>query len=373
MKIKQCTYRNTFRLTIQWLVAVMWTGTIYAESGLSITNEPYKSKLPEIQRKVAAENGDFHLSGKVIDENGQPLNDVKIEVAKSTFRFPYVEVPPNEETIIVNGSFNLNAENVHAIHLIFSKQGYYNEKRDFLLRRTPEEDEKYRAGAVIHPKLNKEDINIILESRAGAVDLIRYNEVIEFADQGNGVAMNLNRSHSTHASLLPFKQINIELLLTNTLYFTADRSADGKIVTQPKRRKSSEIIDSIATNVTLVLNSPGGGFVPFTPNPQIETPNAQIESGEARAKPPFRQMKQAPEGGYTRTLTLNQEFLDRRLASTGSEFDSLFFYFKTTNKYGKGKIGFVEFQVKNGETKIRLRVNLLIQPDGSRNLNSIDR
>jgi hypothetical protein len=103
--------------------------------------------------------------------------------------------------------------------------------------------------------------------------------------------------------------------------------------------------------VRLIMCGEPGGFVVHWPQPGVDL---------------LRGMHTAPAEGYQREIVFTEAEVRRAVALRGS---GVCFYFRSGNRFGKGRVRMPE---ASGNT-VRWDADFYLQPDGSRNLQSIDR
>ena len=73
----------------------------------------------------------------------------------------------------------------------------------------------------------------------------------------------------------------------------------------------------------------------------------------------FRSMRTAPADGYRDSLVLDREERNGQ---------SYYFFFRTGDRYGKGTVGAPSFGHSDGLDVVRVHIELRLNPDGSRNV-----
>lgn len=79
-------------------------------------------------------------------------------------------------------------------------------------------------------------------------------------------------------------------------------------------------------------------------------------------------MKTAPETGYVQEMEIDPKKVIERIKTVEGTYSGLYFYFKVGGRYGKGSIG--QIDVVNGGERVRVLIAFMVQPDGSRNVDT---
>lgn len=335
---------------------LLWMGQPSAFS--QADNEPTQQELEQaagvLQKLLDVTHGRFVLKGEVVDERGQRLNGVSVELDKSRLKNMGEAAEHDTENRTIYGTFDFAISGYISVRLTFSKAGYYSRRVEFAMPSSGEALANIAAGLVVEQQVfTKEGLRIVLEKVGQLADLKLYGGFLEYRSDGTGKVLDLDKSHIGRKPLQVVSNVHDSSQLpVNCVYFLAERGADGKILTEQVQRPRSYFVEVFPQRLTLIMNDPDGGFVVFAPPTR---------------KNLYHQMKQAPEAGYQRELILEANTLKQGMWAPGRDPDaSLHFFFKSSGKYGKGAIG--DVVVEEGATKVRLGVELRIQPDGSRNV-----
>jgi hypothetical protein len=301
---------------------------------------------PEFDRWAQSWNGRFILSGAIVDENGQSMNGVTVEMERTPPLAAFVETKPVMETQIVNGTFRFDVRANKVITLTFKREGYYVEQLRFEFPKSSlTADQLTGKKEIQEQSLIKENIRVVMEMTGPLTHLSRYHEALDYNAAGAGVVIDLDRPHHLHKSLRSVGNIHdASQLPPYCVYMIADKDAEGKIAVARKPRPDSQVADVVPQRVRLLINGADAGFVKYTPNPN---------------KRMTRQMKMAPDGGYQREVVITGDDF-----AEGGQRGGALFYFRTKDKYGKGGTGWVK--VAPDRTSLEMAVVLSVQPNGSR-------
>jgi hypothetical protein len=338
------------------LVVVMFIGfeSLAQDDGMSDEQKQQFMK-GAFERLMHAEHGAIRLRGEVVDDQGQRLNGVAIDLEKGRLTNFGEASETDEEKLMVNGTFDLSVTGYTSVRATFSKQGYYSRFIEFAISLADEIGWRVFTGETVSPQtLTKEGLRIVLEKQGNVTRLQTYGGFLEYRADGSGKVVNFDKSPVGRKALQTVQNVhNAGQLPTNCAYVVAQSAAGGGIAAvQVTRPYGQNNVDTFPQQVTLTLNDPTGGFIPFTP---------------AVRKNTYHQMKIAPEAGYQRQLVLTADYFAQvKAALTESKDDNLHFFFRTGGKYGKGNIGDVVLDKTGAD--VLLGVAFRIQPDGSRNL-----
>ncbi len=312
--------------------------------------EKEREWLKQMQKWAEEDNGNFILEGVVVDEEGNYLKGVTMEIEKG--KSIVFGMKTYKEKKIINGRFSVKANGFTAVSLEFRKKGYYPEylEFDFL---------KGTGGKKIGRNLINRNIKVVMEKIGKLPSLIRFESYVRFYSGGRAVIIDINKGLSDPTDRGRGK-VKVEDLLEN---LSRNLLPSGCIYLIPQdinaRGKFLDIEEKIAKKdfpkAKLVLNDPGGGFLIYTPS---------HKEWDVFYHPLIREMKEAPEEGY-----VNEIEVPIRTSSMGKE---ILFYFKVGSNYGKGSISPVAYikpdRLKNLPESIGTWVTLWLNPSGERNV-----
>lgn len=309
-------------------------------------------------------HGRFVLAGEVVDREGRLLDDVKLHMTMDTLVGWGWEVKSKgRQDIIKNGAFRIDVRPYNGITMRFEKDGYYPEDRDFnfsaeypagveqaVLRG---EDVKVDEGVV-----RDENIRVVMEKKGVVMEPVVYGGPLLYAPGYGGTTAKIVYIDFSIPPQKDYKLKSVPSLaeVTNIPTYTAYAIAD----VDEERRVAHEMIkigtfrpEAYAKNIYLRINDPEGGFIEYVPKPKELA---------------FWTMKTAPESGYVQEIVIDPEMVMNQIVNVQGNYSGIHFYFKVGGRYGKGSIG--QIDVKNGGESVRIFIAFMVQPDGSRNVDT---
>jgi len=285
--------------------------------------------------------GDFRLSGVVVDQDGVPVRDVDMYVKRTWIRNLGLKSESDSRVVRVSGPFDVTVRNCSQATLGFEDVRYYLDDYTF-----------NQPGTHSH-------LRIVLQKRGTRTRPANYRCFLRFSidNSGNAVDFALQPQRPfdyetrTDVTRSVSDSSNPSLLPRLGMYMLSDLTADGRLATVDWPRTPHPPVP-YPKRLVLMCTDPEGGFIRFTPQP-----DRRIE----------HQMFKAPSNGYEPKLVLETNDLGRPSSSHRS---TTWFYFKVAGKYGRGNIGSAIVS-PDGQT-VELEVTLLLQPDGTDNLEFYD-
>lgn len=320
--------RTREALVVAAALGMVWVGSAPAAPETDEpTPEQIQSSLAAMQRVASAQNGRFALGGQVVDDDGNPLGGVQLQIVKIRLMNLGWDREQEEETRSLDGPFQLALDGYARVQLRFSKPGYFTQERSFATRLTRGDEEQLMSGQTpAMPVVEERRLQITLESIGPLAQLREMQVEFTFPEGEDGAT----------TEVAPFGPLSL----------AADRDPEGAMI----------FVDGFPRRLRVALAAKEGGFIPFTP---------------ARDGPPLRPMKQAPKTGYRQELVLDAETLAHLSRGAGGyEQGFLFFFQAASGEYGKGRIGQVVVDRTRRVTTLGIAVKL--QPDGSRHLETLD-
>lgn len=285
----------------------------------------------------------FHLQGAITDEHGQPLDGVHLTVDGGRWKEMGTSTEYETTRYQVDNRFDIRTNAYSSITLYVGKPGYYSESLSF--------------RAPVDGTTQQKTIHIVLQKQGLLTPLTVYETSLSFSSDGTGTVFDFDdppkapwgRAPATqrfHDPDTPAGQ------RPHGMYMTVAVDATGQIAlvnrSDPKHQMGQF---PNPKGVTLHLTDSNGGFV-----------LVRLQAGRRHN----RQMTQAPEAGYAPVLHLSDDDLP---LSYSNEWPAAF-YFKVDGKYGRGRIGNARLSADG--RSVELLLNLVIQLDGSRNLEMLD-
>jgi hypothetical protein len=279
--------------------------------------------------------GQLRVHGRILDEHGDPLRGVVVSVQEAMHAVWGKEAAPKLSRLVVAEQFDL-VSSASAVTLHFSKQGYYGESFTFRRERGQRADQA---------------VDVVLKRKRNPVTLQRVQQQLRFRAPNEYSFLSRRRPEEAAA---PSQDVSYRMhtlfgpdpVGTHGLRIWAE--CDGNAIsiavsesTDPGSRFR------VPTDVRLRMTHEADGFA---------RPNLSATSI------PRREMFEAPVTGYVPELALSPDEL--YVLVTGGH--GPYFFFRIDGLYGRGRVGLMGL-LDDGKT-VELSLSLLVQPDGSRNL-----
>ena len=276
------------------------------------------------------------LAGTVVDDRGEALDGVRLSVLKSRFALLNESFSrASDEQVVVDRSFEVDCRRCRSVRLEFDKKGYLSQQLDFSVR--PDDDPRDDRGQ----RVDLRQIEVVLSRLQNPVRLRRVRGAIRTSAQGPRMVLPLGRTGSSIRRLDRLIADSAEEELSYVqLVATVDaqsRLAEARQLEVPGARFRKP------ATATLDFSHVGGVVV-------------HKVAGQPR-NIVYREMRAAPVDGYRDTIELKPEV----------EGD-VYFYFRTPTAFGKGMVAQPSFAHLDGEEVVLAFVELRLNPDGSRNL-----
>ncbi len=319
-----------------------------------------------LARAMRAARSTLCVSGVVVDDQGVPVSDVEVETS-SLSSYVWGWGKEWQDTLsgkaTVSGAFALRVNDAGLVTMDFRKPGYYPVRQWFF---APEiqniSSPEILSNKKIPPKLvEKRNLRIVMEK------------------QGKMTRLKDDIGPSVHVSETP-----PDPLPEKSLYIVPKTDEKGHIalakVSALKARRAREVRDGVGphiaalrvpddesqyvyvpTEIRLIVSDPQGGFARYEPSPDREIrPDRRW----------FRDMKEAPQEGYSRELIFDGKAIKKLFADHPDEAQPAFFYIKADGKYGKARFTLCPIRIDKAPDERRLvaGIEILTQPDGSRHL-----
>lgn len=272
------------------------------------------------------------LSGEVTDAAGRPLLGVKARVDRVRFDAGAAELARTErEELELDGSFRFECEACIEVRAQFSKAGYHQN----------EVSAGYRIeGDRLVEKLGQ---RVVLAEVGALARLERIDGLLKVAEEGSEEALLVDREAGGQAApleLLP--KAGPDGAPLEVIRLVVPREG-ARLKTREVERKALVPAESPRLDF-----GPDGGaivYVPLSRNPH--------ERGH--------EMREAPESGYQRFLELDPE---------GGAM--VHFFCKIGELYGRGIAGPAAVEETSRGRRVVAPVTLFLNPDGSRNLETLE-
>lgn len=284
--------------------------------------------------------GTTHLAGVVVDEEGNPLEDVRVaitegrsDISKESFSTHW------ERERIVNGHFSERCWGCLSLTLTFVKSGYFEER--------------------IWSDTNSADLQVVLMKEGLVAPLVRIGGGISGGPSEQLKILCVEPRTGRHAPSTVVLR-GTELFVVGSrrkdetektpvsapyLYLTSPGGLGAPFEAGPRQHPTGERVEGLPVSVSLCASQDGDGF-------------AEYEPRRAESHLAYREMREAPADGYRRCMPAPVWPTAR---------PTVFFYCKFGSFYGKGEISQAHFSgFKPGV--VEAPVWLLVNPDGTRNV-----
>ena len=291
-------------------------------------------------------NAAIRLEGRVVDEAGRPLEGVRLDVRKSRLDLTSESFLSRDEDVLElsDGAFEVSCWNCSGVTLHFAKQGYYAETLQFHVAK-PEDVEPGESR-----DLAVDDLEVVLRSSANAAKLVSYEGHLQTSADGPVTVAPLRRD-------LGSSGVRLERL---------DEPPSKAAQYRPGYVRLIAPVDATGALAAQPLPDVPGARMRFPAPPTVDfTPaDAGVRLYRFTSENPqkvYRSMRTAPATGYQDSLVL-----DRKERTGGSYY----FYFRSGDRYGKGKVVPPSFGHADGQEVVMSHIELRLNPDGSRNVES---
>jgi hypothetical protein len=298
-----------------------------------------------IEHGLEAQRVDVTISGFVVDEQGQAIKGARILVMKGWLGALGTTTKYANESIATDGPFQITAHGVTSLSLSCWAEGYFATDMRFSASDSLPKDWEQRLArgeAIPRGVVKRDKLKVVLEKHGPLVALSEKIATLSISGSGKAQVLDLDRYDGTKVEVTNIR--DAARLPSRCVYMLVE--ADDKGSLQMTKDRVGGFFPT--SKVQLVMNDEGGF---------IAVPSVGDEVQQ------YRSMKEAPEKGYAKTLTLEAEelksHLERRSTSSGGQY----FYLKTSKGYGKGRFW---LQSTDSPTVAQMVINLRFQPDGSR-------
>ena len=284
-------------------------------------------------------SGDIEIVISIQSTDGKPLNRVNVNLTTDDLSDPMGK-NYDPDRIVVDSEFRIEKRNVSAVHLLFTKAGFYSERWSYVMGERPPES---------WDRTHKIDVEIIMTPHPTPVPLEKFEGGLR-ADRDGTLSVLFptkkrlpDRKPPNHeVSVLPKENDSFPFL-----YLVADVRSDGGLAITPFQFKSISVPKPALSRglIRIAGRSEGDGFLSV----DIGRVPSIFEHG-------FRSLQQAPENGYSDFLEL--------LPVEGNE--KLFFYCRIGGQFGKGVVSNppMVFDRNGVETALAL-TTIYLNPTGS--------
>jgi hypothetical protein len=297
----------------------------------------------QLEYALESFTGSIDVHGRVVDENGIPLNGVTVKyffrdlgeiLSEERIEYRYL-------TVDGDGRFRIRQKDVSSVRLTFFKEGYYANSWSFGFdpekpSQSPREVEKF-------------DIEIVLEKQPISAPLKKFEGILRTDSIGPVSVVEVKRMGSGETWL---RKKDTRKELPWPYVFLAAGEADGlelpisEFTFRGKRRR----LGLREGSIQLENCGEGDGFIMRS---GVQAPPSRDEIG-------LRQLLEAPESGYSSRL---------EVAATDDNPETIYFYCKANGQYGKGMVsGRPIIAEEDGREVARAAILIYLNPTGSRDV-----
>jgi hypothetical protein len=302
-------------------------------------------------------NRPIYIAGTVVDEEGNLLKDVTVKVTESTFVLTNASgTRVKRSRMTVNGSFRIVCFSCKSLGLWFSKKGYYDERLDAA----------GQTGKFLEIVVRK-NIPMVLEETGPLPYLERYRGILRFSTRGIETVVPIHSGFGTRGVTLEWLTEQLEKRIRSKtpeplhISLQAKVGEDGELVTEwqapPGRHVTNPGRSGVSVeyprDVVLDFSTAKGGVVLYEPPEKL----LRLK----RRSTIFRSMRTAPVEGYRTRVMLSP-------AHKGGYY----FYCRVNKRYGKGWITTPQLLGWKNRRTVYANIQMRINPDGSRNVASVD-
>ena len=261
-------------------------------------------------------SGPATVSGKVLDEYGNPLSNVQLHVTSAVATQYEPDAYGGERTIhLDDGTFKVRCSNCSAIHLFFSKEGYHPKPLDLAWF------EKTRG------------LTIVLLRKGEPVDLKKVSAELFIGPADEQMGLAFDNDVGSEQKLDELRATSSTATVPH-ITFLPSLNADGSLAAIRQHGQASKL-----QTMVLDFSAANGGV-------QIYRPSTRVIHYA------FAEMTAAPQDGYQDTVTVD----------TSGDFDNTYFYCVIDGRYCKGYVGPPAVGILENAESVRVSVEMYLSP-----------
>lgn len=316
----------------KFIFLLLTSFSVYAqESPEHIKQQIEKLKKAQEELIKSNKSGKFFIQGKVVDEKGNLLNNVKVKITKSIGR-GFLESKDSSQNKTVNGVFSLEEQGCNKIYLDFYKKGYFVTHKYYGTRMTPLKDISI-SGSLVTAK----NQTIVLRE---------IGNLAKLKSKDRSFYLNPVSKEQDIMNLISFKKEHVKSLkdikTQKYFYLSVNTDSQGKPVMILDQRTQMMVPEKIFLNY--VSNNKNDGI--------IIVDNAKD----------MRDLPTAPKKGYEKKpVPLILNIYSNPYA---------FFYYKNGDTYGKVWVRHTTYIEGKLKSIFLVKENIEKDPDKKRNLRS---
>lgn len=280
--------------------------------------------------------GTFRFRGVIVDANGASINNVRVTVVRQLLT---VKGVVSSDIVVSTGAFDLSFDKCTAVALTFARDGFDPER---IVRGIVD----IKDGS---NSLFLDNLRIELSPTGDVAELVEYRGSLMRSIDGSAVVLDFSRPPAE--AFVEMKSFAAAAQSAPVIFFNAAIDADGLYAVDTGESKGFKFPVPQPQQLALIAGDATGGFS-----------EAVIEN---KGVYPWRQVKEAPGGGYNRELSIDTARLRRIQLG-----DKPYLYVRSGSLYAKGSVDFPE--MSKDRKSIRWRVRFRVQRDGSRNVTTLD-
>ncbi len=244
---------------------------------------------------AVASNKQMILRGTVVDDEGQPLDEVLVDVKREHTVWSSsggTDDVPHNKTVAVSQNFSFDFLRSHRLQLQFHKRGYADREIEITM-------DDIRSNGFIWPPTQQ--ARVVLRRPSAKKTELRYlRDTITYDQLPKERAIDLARASSAEMSTIDLG--NPASIPAGTLYVEVETQP---LQTHGPDNRVDPLDVGLPRRITLRISGPESGLLRFTP---------QLGCG------PIEQMTEAPADGYQSGLTLDTPRLrEMRKLAKGSD------------------------------------------------------
>jgi hypothetical protein len=317
---------------------VAWTLALLAFGAGCAVAQGHKTRGEAIREMLRKVNVDFVIKGRVVDQDGNPLAGVTVDVRRSKETGPFAQ-KTYTDTKTVSGTFDFSFRESDFVGLEFRRDGYHSGRLSFV---GPAPTEGVRIDGQTH---TYDGVTVVLQKIGRLAFLHKYGPIVTCTADGRFRVWDISRIGTERTET---KCIDLPAAPGRETPCVFVRVVPSQVPIAPTLQGGDEVTPRDAAVQLVLQDGKGGGFV-------------RAHSKGRTTLDAVLDITTAPTDGYSPALELTPEEL------VGLRADrNVYFYFRLNGFSGKGRIIGLTYLPDQGVRDCVLRFYL--QPDGSTNV-----
>jgi|GEM_PF-2747105 len=328
----------------------------------------------------AGQDKTFDIQGVVVDEQGQQLSDVSVVAftSKTDFiklvsdHYDYKSQGMIRTAGGPDGQFRITTPSVTELHLVLTREGYFPKKisirkwgQEEAVCKLAQDGQKELYADVTPSKVTVKNLQVKLIRQHHPTDLVFHEAVLQLNQDGSGKIVILERGDNGQLRCRSLEAEDVAMALQQHPFSIGLQHVQHKLTNITCQHCGQQIPEVIGVDqFDLMTTGSNNGFTPMTLSSISASETALSILLQKRWATTTRT---APDSYQTR-LTATNDTLWR----TNNETRQLGLYIRIGGVYGKAALksfGTIHFPTSSGcRTQSRVTLQMLIQPDGSANL-----